>query len=140
VVDVNYLAILVSSVLSMVLGSIWFGPLFGKQWMKLMKFTKESMSGMNSSEMGKLYGLQFLGSLIMNFVLAHNLVFASSYLGESGISAGLQTGFWTWLGFFVPATLAGFLWEGKSFKLWVLNQGYYLVLLLTSGVVLALWV
>jgi hypothetical protein len=90
--------------------------------------------------MAKLYGFQFLGSLVMNFVLAHSIVFAGSYLHVSGLSAGLQAAFWTWIGFFVPATLAGVLWEQKGLKLYVLNQGYYLTLLLMSGVILALWV
>ncbi|MDO8488446.1 MAG: DUF1761 family protein [bacterium] len=35
-VPVNYLAILAAAVLSMVLGFLWFGPLFGQTWMKLM--------------------------------------------------------------------------------------------------------
>lgn len=124
----------------MVLGSIWFGPLFGKPWMKLMKFTKESMTGMTGSDMARLYGLQFIGSIVMNYGLVHSIVFASSYLHISGINAGLQGGFWTWLTFFVPATLAGVLWEGKGVKLWVINQSYYSTLLLMSGVILSLWI
>lgn len=38
-VPVNYLAILVAAVLSMVLGFLWYGPLFGKEWTKLMGVT-----------------------------------------------------------------------------------------------------
>ncbi|HKB88336.1 MAG TPA: DUF1761 domain-containing protein [Patescibacteria group bacterium] len=139
-VPVNYLAILVAALLSMVLGSLWYGPIFGKPWMKMMGMSKESMKGMKSGDMAKLYGIQFIGSLFMAFILAHALVFASSYLHESGISAGLQTGFWNWLGFIAPITLGSVLWEGKSWKLWLLNNGYYLTLLCMMGVLLALWV
>lgn len=138
-VPVNYLAIVVAAVLSMVIGSVWFGPLFGKPWMKLMGMSKESMKDMKPQAMMKLYGIQFVGSLFMAFVLAHSLVFAKAYLGESGISAGLQTGFWNWAGFVAPVTLTSVLWEGKSWKLWLLNNGYYLVLLCSMGVLLALW-
>ncbi len=139
-VPVNYLAVLASAVLSMVIGSIWFGPLFGKQWMKLMGMNKESMKGMKSGDMAKLYGIQFVGSLVMAFVLAHALVFAAAYLYVTGISAGLQAGFWNWAGFVAPVTLTAVLWEGKSWKLWLLNNAYYLVLLCSMGVLLALWV
>ena len=88
--------------------------------------------------MGKLYALQALGSLFMAFVLSHALVFASAYLNTEGIAAGLQTGFWNWLGFIAPVSLGAVLWEGKSWNLWILNNGYYLTTLLLMGVVLSL--
>src|SRR5258706_5014894 len=139
-VPVNYLAVLVAALLSMVLGSLWYGPVFGKPWMKMVGMSKGCMKDMKPGDMGKLYGIQFVGSLFMAFILAHALVFASAYLGESGVSAGLQTGFWNWLGFVAPVTLTSVLWEGKSWKLWLLNNGYYLTLLCMMGVLLALWV
>ena len=139
-VPVNYLAVLACAVLSMIIGSIWYGPLFGKPWMKLMGMTKESMKGFKSSDMARLYGIQLLGSLVMAFVLSHTIVFAMSYLDTSGVSAGLQTGFWNWLGFVAPVTLTSVLWEGKSWNLWLLNNAYYLVLLSSMGIVLALWI
>ncbi len=105
-----------------------------------MGMTKESMKGFKNSDMAKLYGIQLLGSLVMAFVLAHTIVFAMAFLGSTGISAGLQTGFWNWLGFVAPTTLASVLWEGKSWKLYALNNAYYLVLLSVMGVLLALWV
>lgn len=141
-VPVNYLAIVVASLLSMGLGSIWYGPLFGKTWTGLMGWSKADMEkGMaDKSGMMKNYGIQFIGSLFMAFVLAHALVFAKSYLGSTGISAGLQTGFWNWLGFVAPVTLTTVLWEGKSWKLWLLNNGYFLTLLMMMGVLFSLWI
>lgn len=136
-VDVNYWAVFIAAVSSMVWGSLWYGPLFGKPWMKMMGLDKKKVE-MKSGDMGKLYGVQFLGSIFMAFVLSHALVFAKSYLGTEGLSAGLQTGFWNWLGFVAPVTLTTVLWEGKPWKLWMLNNGYYLVMLSTMGVILAL--
>lgn len=138
-VEVNYIAVFVSAFLSMILGTIWYGPLFGKPWMKMMGIKKEDMNGVSSSEMGKLYGIQFLGSVIMAFVLAHSLVFAKSYLSLSGVQAGLQSGFWNWLGFIAPVTLGSVLWERRPWKLWLINNSYYLTLLAMMGVVLSVW-
>ena len=89
--------------------------------------------------MNKLYLMAFVGSLVMAFVLSHALEFASDYLNTSGVSAGLQTGFWNWLGFIAPVTMGSVLWEGKSWKLWTLNNAYHLVNLLIMGVIIALW-
>ena len=41
--QVNYLAVLVSAIAMIVLGFIWYGPLFGKIWTKEMGWTKADM-------------------------------------------------------------------------------------------------
>ncbi len=139
-VNVNYLAILVSAIASMILGYIWYGPLFGKQWISLSGLSREQLDSQKAKGRGKSYALMFVGSLVMAFVLSHTLIFAMDFLGTEGISAGLQTGFWNWLGFVAPVTLGSVLWDGKPWKLWVLNNAYNLLSLLVMGVILALWV
>ncbi len=139
VVPVNYWAVLACGVVSMVLGSLWYGPLFGKMWMGLMGLTDEHMKSAKQKGMGKSYALMFIGSLLMAYVLSHSLTFAGAYLNAAGVSAGLMVGFWSWLGFIAPVTLGVVLWEGKPWKLWFLNNSYSLVQLLVFGVILALW-
>ena len=36
VLELNYVAVLVCAVVSMVVGAVWYGPLFGKQWMEVI--------------------------------------------------------------------------------------------------------
>lgn len=140
-VPVNYSAILAATVFSIIWGSLWYGPIFGKTWTKLLGWSKSDMEkGMaDKSGMMRSYLLQLVGSLFMVFVLSHSLVFAKAYLGESGVSAGVQTGFWNWIGFIAPATLASVLWEGKPWKLWLIYNGYYLSFLVVAGVLLSVW-
>lgn len=148
-VPINYIAVFGAAVASMALGALWYGPLFGKPWVALMGWTPEEIE--TAKARGKRsYVLAALGSLIMAYVLAHSLVFASSYLmldtsyvngsrTSAAINAGLMVGFWNWLGFIAPVTLGTVLWEGKSRKLWLLNNAYHLLSLLVMGVILALW-
>ena len=138
-VNINYWAVLGAAVASMVLGFLWYGPLFGKVWMSLSGLTSADAEAAKAKGMGKTYALSFLGSLVMSYVLAHSLIFASAYLVVEGISAGLMAGFWNWLGFIAPVTLGGVLWEGKSWKLWGLNNAYYIVSLCVMGVILAIF-
>lgn len=141
IVPINYLAVLVCGIVSMVLGFLWYGPLFGKQWMALSGITPPQAGAEKPKEgMGKRYALAFVGSLIMAYVLAHSLVFADEYLKVSDVSGGLMAGFWSWLGFIAPVTLGTVLWDGKPWKLWILNNAYYLIQLLIFGVILALWI
>lgn len=138
-VPVNYMAVLMAAVANMVLGFLWFGPVFGKLWMKHSGMTSEMMEAAKKQGMGKSYALMALGSLLMAYVLSHALIFASSYLGTSGVSAGLQTGFWNWLGFVAPVTIGVVLWDRKSWGHWAVTYLYYLVGLMMMGVILAMW-
>lgn len=141
-VPVNYWAVISAAVLSIVLGSFWYGPLFGAFWVKEMGWTKKDIEkgASDKSAMTRAYALQAVGSFLMAFVLSQTLVFSMNYLGTSGAAAGLQTGFWIWLGFVAPVSLTSVLWEGKSWKLWILNNAYNLVTLCAMGVLLSVWV
>ena len=134
-VPVNYLAVLVSALIPMALGFFWYGPIFGKLWAHLAGVSMDSMQKAPPTN----YIIMFVGALVMAYVLDHSLIFASTYLRISGISAGLQAGLWSAVGFVAPASLGVVLWEGKSWKLWAINVGYYLVALCLMGAVLGVW-
>lgn len=140
-VSINYWVILGAAVASMTLGALWYGPLFGKQWIAYMGWTHEQLQAMKKrGGMTKLYAIAFVGSLVMSFVLANAVVFVGVYTHATGIYAGLMAGFWGWLGFVAPVTLGAVLWEGKSWRLWILNNGYNLLSLLLMGTILAFWI
>ena len=136
-IPINYLAIIVAVVVNMVLGFLWYGPVFGKPWMKEMGIDPH---GPKPKNMGKNYFIMFIGSFLMAFVLKHNVVFGQSYLGITGFSAAFQAGFWNWLGFIAPVLVGAVLWEKKSWKLFFLNSGYYLVALILMAWILVCWV
>ncbi len=137
-VPVNYLAVLVAAIASMLVGFVWYGMLFRKPWMAMMGYTVENMKQIKMSP-NLAYALQFVGSLVTAYVLSHIVVFASAYLGAEGAMRGASTSFWVWLGFVVPVTLGVVLWENKPWKLWLINASHYLVSLVVMGVILAWW-
>lgn len=132
--NVNYLAILISGVFMMVLGYLWYGPLFGKPWMKLMGITKTSMQG-KGSEMVKNYGLMFVSALVLSYVFAYIL----AVFQINSILLAITAAFWTWLGFIATTMLGGVLWTKKPLKLYAIEAGYYLVGMAIIGVLLVLW-
>ena len=138
-VPINYLAVLAAAIVNMIIGFLWYGPLFSKQWVALSGISSEQLEKAKAKGMGKSYFIAFLGSLAMSYVLAHALVFASTYLHVQGIQAGLTGGFWNWLGFVIPVTLGSVLWEQRPWKLWFINIGYYLITLMAMGIILSLW-
>ncbi|MFA5936110.1 MAG: DUF1761 domain-containing protein [Patescibacteria group bacterium] len=136
---INYAAVIVAMLSSMVLGFLWYGPLFGKPWMAIMGYSKDSMDKAKNKGMTMNYIIMAIGSLLTAFVLAHALEFASVYTKTFGISAGLMAAFWNWLGFMAPIHAADQLWGGKPWKLFLITAGYSLVSMGIMGVILALW-
>ena len=118
--NINWTAIIAAGIASMVVGFIWYGPLFGKTWMKLTG--KKEMG--DKSKMPMTYGIMFVGSLVTAYVL-------------SAFGGSLQTAFWAWLGFQATLLLGSVLWEGKSWELYCLNASHQLVSLLAMSWVLS---
>jgi len=134
--QINYWAVLVSAVVSMIVGSIWYGPLFGKQFMKSKGFDK--MTPEQSEKMKKSMGLtyfgQFVASLVMFFVLAW-YVTTSVHGGAVG---GMENAFGLWLGFVVPLAAGEALWGGKK-DLFLISISNMLVTLLAAGAIIGSW-
>lgn len=126
---VNYLAIVVATVASMVLGSLWYGPILGKQWMKENNFTKESIKE-KAQPMWQLLLTSFITYLIAAFGL-------SMYLGEEpGIGFGAFAGFATaffWIG---TSRFNSMAYESRSKKLWLIHFGYDIVVYTVMGVLI----
>ena len=136
-IGINYLAVVGAAVFAVVLGMLWYGPLFGKMWMRSIGQTKESMMAMMKPGMGMpvLYILQIIGALVMSYVVAH-LVIALNIVGTS---MALQFAFWTWLGLIATVALSSVLWECKSWKYYCIVTGYHLVALAGITLILAYW-
>lgn len=127
--EINYMAVLVAGVANMVLGAIWYGPLFCKQWMALSGMTKEKIEKAKPN-MNTLYAAGFIVSLVMAYVLAWFVGVAES------MDAALMTGFWLWLGFIATVTAGNVLWKGEPRQLWMLDNGYRLLALLVMSAIL----
>jgi hypothetical protein len=131
-VSINYGAVLAAAAANYIIGAIWYGAIFGKPWKALSGVPEMRPTAANTV-------IGFMGALALSFVLAHALVFASAYMGTAGVKSGLMAGFFNWFGFIAPVTLGTVLYEKKSWKLWILNNAYWLVSLLAMGTILAVW-
>lgn len=124
------LAIVIAAFVSFAVGALWYGPVFGKTWMKLMNFTPESMKAMSMTP-ARAMTLGFISHLVFAGVLAQFVLAV-----DMGVWVAMTLAFWIWLGFYATTTLGGYLWEGKSLKLVAFNMAYQLVGLLVTAAVL----
>ena len=136
--NINYMAVIVSAAANFLLGWLWYSPmLFGKQWMKMMGFDK--LSKAQQADMKKKMGVSIFMGIVTSFVIAYILAHFVAYTGSTTIGMGMQTGFWIWLGFIATTMMGTVLWEGKPWKLYFINVGYYLVSFHIMGAILAAW-
>src|SRR4030042_3448772 len=128
-VTINYLAVLVSGIAGMIIGALWYGPLFGKALMKYIgKSEKELRKGFNPA---KTYSLAFIGVMFSVFVLAYFI----SLTGASTIIGGFRVALTAWVGFTAATTIVTNLFEKGPYKLLFIDACYHLVVLLVARIV-----
>jgi hypothetical protein len=130
-VHINWIALVVAVLINMVIGTIWYSKAgFGKPWAKA---TGKHPGEMGNGNLG--YVLTVAGSLVQAWILVHFV----RYGGALSFIRGAEIGFFLWLGFVCITSLVHQVFEGRPWRLWQINAGYFLVVLLINGGLLAAW-
>lgn len=135
--EINYLAILVCGILSMVVGFIWYGPIFGEKWLAIIGASADDLEKRKEMQKkaGPLYGIQLILALFQIFVLARFIA--------SGESAGIITALWIWAAFVIPTLAGSSMWNNEdrriSISRFLIQGGYQLVMFVIYSLVLSLW-
>lgn len=134
----NPIAIIIAAVAGMVIGALWYGPIFGKTWMKLQGITAKDVAKFKKDPkkmraMKRSYVLSLLNQVIIASVLA----FFISEVGATEINEGVAVAAIAWLGFVVTTAMNQVLWENKTRKAYLLDIAHYLVVFLAMGAILA---
>ncbi len=129
--DVNWLAVLVATIVAFVLGGLWYSKvLFGNVWMQEVGLTEEAV---NNANMPRTFATTFLLQLIAAVAIA-------ALIGNDGNwQLGLQTGLWVGLFWIATAYGVTYLFEQRPFRLWLINAGYYVVLYAVMGTIIGAW-
>ncbi len=127
----NILGVVISAVGSFIIGFLWFGPLFGKTWTRLMGFTQEQMEEGKRKGMAKPITISIIISLISAFVFFS--VAESILIGSFGDA--LMLGILLWLGYTVPTFLNAVLWEGRKWGLFWIQSLQVLASLIFTALV-----
>ena len=134
----NWLAILVAAISTMVVGFLWYSPmLFAKAWMREMGYDPNDKAKIQ--EMQKSAGPAYAGSFLASLLSAFTLALILHGMREGNLHLGLTLGFHVWLGFVATVQLTGALFMKQSMKLFAINTGYQLVCYLVMGATLAVW-
>ena len=136
-VEINLLAVLLAGLSTMVVGSLWYGPLFGKTWTRLAKVKQDPNFG--ARKMALMYGGALLVSLITALVLAIFTTIVHSYFeGSSFVYSALWTGLILWAGFTAARIHMHDSFEGRRKKLTLLTVSHELVTIEIMALIIGL--
>lgn len=115
--EVNWLAVALCAVSSLVLGGLYYSPaLFGKAWQSAAGLSDDQLK---TGNMAKIFGL----TLILSFIAA--AVFAM-FLGPNfGVGPATAAGFSAGLCWVAASYGITYLFEHRPLKLWLINGGYH---------------
>ncbi len=109
----NYLSVLIATIVQFAIGAVWYSVFFGKLWGKIHgfdKLPKETQQKMMKA-MGPFYALQAFVTLVTAFVLALFITYLPLW------NAYAMAGFF-WLGFVVPTQVSSVIFGGTESK-WI---------------------
>jgi hypothetical protein len=137
IVEIFWPAVFAGAVVSMLVGYIWYGPMFAKPWMKLVNKTEKELQANAPNS----YISAILLALVQTFALRHFVVFAQiAYPEYTPLAAGLLAAWWAWLGFCFTSMTVAYLFAARPRKLILIDTAYHLVVLLINGAILSLWI
>ena len=163
--EMNFNVLFLAALVPMIIGFVWYGPLFGNAWMKEMGFTKESLAGTNMVKILIIsYVFSFFIAFFLMFVVIHQSGVYSTLAGEPGFNEKAGEGFAffqdfmniygdrfrtfghgalhgviTSIAFVLPILSILALFEKKTFKYVAINAGYWMVTLVIMGGIVCQW-
>lgn len=132
---VNLIAVAVASVAGMIVGALWYGPLFGRAW--------RVAAGLDPKHQPPRPALAYGGALVSTIVTVVVLAGLTSLVGAgldlAAMPAALLTAGALWLGVAFARPLINLLFEGGRARLFLINTGHDLAVLLVAAVIIGLF-
>ena len=120
---INLASVIVATALAFAVGGLWYSTLlFGNIWQKELNNNPEDVKKPN---MALIFGTTFFLNLV-------SAIFLDALIGvDNSLWGGLATGFIVSVVFIVPALGTNYLFAQRSFKLFLVDSGYFKIFLLS---------
>jgi len=128
---VNWLSVLVAAVGAFAIGSLWYSPvLFSKIWQKEINLPDDKLK---SANMPLIFGVAF----VLEFIAA---VVLDMFIGPGGtLASGIKLGALVSIGWVATSIGTNYLFGQRSFKLFAIDAGYFVVFFIAMGAILGAW-
>jgi len=141
-IEINYLAILGAILANIVIGFLWYGPVFGKLWMKEMGFNPDMKPGTRAMIQSMI--LMIIGAFFTAYVISHSSAVWRPSVWSAGEdspawSYGFYAALFTWVGFYIPVLFNSVSWEQRTWKLFSINAAYHFINLQIVAFIVSYW-
>jgi hypothetical protein len=128
--EVNWIAVALCGVSSLVLGGLWYSPaMFARSWQTAAGLSDEDAQNGNMA-------LTFGGAFLLSLVAA--AVFAMFLGTEMSVGAATAAGFAAGLCWVAASYGISYSFERRPLKLWLINGGYHTLQFTLFGLILGL--
>lgn len=128
--DVNWLAVLVATVVHQVIGALWYGVVFRDTWLRAMGTTREEVGAAGGPDVTMAFGA--ISSLVSVVALALIL----GLVDAPGVLDGIAVGAIAGVGFVAASTFMNGLYEQRKPLLTGLFGAYQTVGLILAGAII----
>ncbi|UJP09270.1 DUF1761 domain-containing protein [Microbacterium sp. KUDC0406] len=134
--EINYWAVLLATVSSMVVGAVWYArPVMGDRWAKL--------AGVNLDQPSRGPLWPMITTVIVSFITAWVLAGAASiswhFYEGSFLWAAVATSIVLWAGFTAARFITHDAFEGRSTRLTTLNIAHELITVVVMALIIGVW-
>jgi hypothetical protein len=133
---INYIAVLLATLSSMIVGSIWYTPkVFGNYWMKKSGVTPSG----NAKDAIRPIVVTLIVSFITAWVLAGAVWISFEFYGGSFLVNALLTAAILWAGFTAARFITHDQFDNRAPGLTLLNSAHELVTVLVMALIIGVW-
>ncbi len=133
---INYIAVVLATLSSMVVGSIWYTPkVFGNYWMKQASVTPSG----NAKDAARPIIVTVIVSFVTAWVLAGATWIAFDFYQGSFLLAAVLTAVVLWAGFTAARFITHDQFDNRTVGLTVLNIAHELVTVLVMAAIIGVW-
>lgn len=129
---INWWAVAVATVLNMVVGFVWYGPLFGKIWLRMMDTSPDELHGGSNP-------VTYLIPVVGAFVSAVVLAMVLGLLRVFTLAGGAGWGALLWFAFGGTGLLTTGVFENRTAGLNWLFIAYMVLVHAAQGAMFAVW-
>ncbi len=130
---INYLAVIVATVVAFFIGAVWYSALFRAPWMAAVGVT--AAPAKPATPLPQLLVINAVGNLILAFILSALL----HSLASASFGGGIAVGFLVWLGFVATVLTVNNTFANRPPALTLIDGGYWLVVLVVDGAIIGLF-
>jgi len=134
--EINYIAVVLATLSSMIVGSIWYAPkVFGNRWMRLANITPSG----RAADAARPIVVTVVVSFVTSWVLAGATWIAYDFYGGGFLIGALVTAVTLWAGFTAARFVTHDAFDNRPAGLTVLNCAHEFVTIVVMALIIGVW-